>query len=174
MVAHAFLLQSSKNANRTRYSYSYSLSLFPILPFTNPIRTPNPNNFHRSIFIDRCRNHDYNTPNPHPPTYFLAAPKFVLAFLFPVGSLDSFSLSSPPAIFLFFLPFPEVADVGVGWFEALSPFPFWKLVDSGVGAIAATGVEAPDGTGESYFGYPISLRPNPFPIVPGSPTSAII
>jgi len=82
--------------------------------------------------------------------YFLPteAPKFVLCFLV---SLVSVSLSSAaaPALFLCFFeppPAPDlfalVALVGVAWLEPPSLSPLRKDVERGVGARAATGVDA--------------------------------
>lgn len=87
----------------------------------------------------------------HGDNYFLEAPKFVLTFLFVPASLESVSLSSPPALaartaatpdafeaivffaFLAVAALPAaVVDVGVGAPE--SPPLSLKEVDSGVGA----------------------------------------
>lgn len=94
-----------------------------------------------------------SVPLPHNPSsaYFLGtAPKFVLIFF---TSFVSVSLSSAPKPFLFFFPpapdlFALVELVGVA--VLLPPSPFRKLVDRGVGAIAATGVDCAVSIGESY------------------------
>jgi hypothetical protein len=81
--------------------------------------------------------------------YFLPLAPPVLGFL---TSFVSVSLSSPPPFFLFlFVPAPvlfaDVELVGVAWLEPASPFT--KLLDRGVGAIAATGVDCADASGLS-------------------------
>jgi hypothetical protein len=60
------------------------------------------------------------------------------------------SLASPFPAFLFFFPAPdfELGLVGVAWLEA--PSPLMKLVERGVGAIAAAGVEDAVSTGVSF------------------------
>ncbi len=102
--------------------------------------------------------------------YFLPteAPKFVLCFLV---SLVSVSLSSAaaPALFLCFFeppPAPDlfalVALVGVAWLEPPSLSPLRKDVERGVGARAATGVDAAVSIGVScsYFCQPLECSKN--------------
>lgn len=118
----------------------------------------------QSIYQPAKKRQIFQYHNQPPPlriisSHFFCAPKFVLIFF---ASLSP-SLSSPGA-FLFFFPFPstavlpaELALVGVAWFDPLS---FTKLVDNGVGALAATGVDDAVGAGESSLNKPISSHPN--------------
>jgi hypothetical protein len=80
--------------------------------------------------------------------YFLEPPPPLLAFF---TSFVSVSLSSPVFFLFRFVPAPDLfADaelVGVAWLDPASPFT--KLVDRGVGAIAATGVDCADAIGLS-------------------------